>query len=146
MMVSRDTHLKVAAGLWGTVGFCLLMAGLIFLFGNRSVSTLPGSTNEIGMAERIGFVIALIIGFVKGQIVLPKVAAKNITRIHALPESSPLFMTFSVKSWMLVLGMILLGRLIRALGAPHFIVGAIYLAVGIALLLGSRVYLKGKMA
>ncbi|MEK7286563.1 MAG: hypothetical protein AAB035_04615 [Nitrospirota bacterium] len=142
MMVSRNTHLKIAAGIWGMVGFGLLMAGLFFLFGNRSVSTLPGATTAIGLPEGIGFIIALIIGFVKGQIVLPKVAKKNIARIMTLPEKSPIFTTFSVRSWTLVLGMILLGRFIRVMGAPHFVVGTIYMAVGIALLLGSRVYLK----
>ncbi len=142
MNVSRSTHLKMAAGLWGMVGFGLLMAGLIFLFGHRTMSTLPGSGEEIGMTEWISFAVALIIGFVKGKMVLPKVAQKNIARIEALPEPSPFYMTYSAKSWMLVLGMIIIGRTIRFLGAPHFVVGAIYVAVGIALLLGSPVYLK----
>jgi hypothetical protein len=141
MIVSRGTHLKMAAGLWGMVGFGLLMAGLVFLFGHRTMSTLPGSGEEVGITEGISFMIALIIGVVKGKKVLPKVAKKNIARIEALPERSPFYMTYSAKSWMLVLGMIVIGRAIRALGAPHFVVGAIYVAVGIALLLGSCVYL-----
>lgn len=131
MMVARSTHLKVASGIWGIVGFGLFTAGLFFSFGS-----------VIGIAEGVSFVIALIIGFVKGKFVLPKVARKNIARIEALPEQSPVYMTYSAKSWMLVLGMILIGRTIRFLGAPHFVIGAIYVAVGIALLLGSRVYLE----
>ena len=142
MNVLRSTHLKMAAGLWGMVGFGLLMAGNIFLFGHRTMDTLPGDGSAIGMTEGISFVIALVIGFVKGKIVLPKVARKNIARIESLPEQSPLYMTFSAKSWMLVLGMIIIGKTIRFLGAPDFVVGAIYVAVGIALLLGSRVYLE----
>jgi hypothetical protein len=142
MMVSRNTHLKLAAGLWGIVGFGLLMAGLIFLFGNRSVSILPGATTGIGLTEGISFLVAIVIGFVKGQIVLPKIAHKNIARIKALPEQSSIATTFSARSWTLVLGMILLGRFIRMMGTPYFVVGAISLAVGLALLLGSRVYLK----
>jgi len=142
MMVSRSTHLKIAAGLWGIVGFGLLMAGLNFLFGDRTMTTLPGGGSEIGMTEGISFVVALMIGFVKGKIVLPKVAKKNIARIETLPEPSPWYMTFSAKSWMLILGMIILGRAIRFLGAPYFIVGAIYVAVGVALLLGCRSYLE----
>lgn len=132
MNVLRSTHLKMAAGLWGLVGLCLLMAGLMFLFRDT----------DIAMNAWIAFVIALVIGFVKGKIVLPKVAKKNIARIQGLPEQSPVYMTFNAKSWMLVLGMILLGKIIRLLGAPDFVRGAIYVAVGIALLLGSRTYLE----
>lgn len=132
MNVLRSTHLKMAAGLWGLVGLCLLMAGLMFLFRGT----------DIAMNAWIAFVIALVIGFVKGKIVLPKVAKKNIARIQGLPEQSPVYMTFNAKSWMLVLGMILLGKIIRLLGAPDFVRGAIYVAVGIALLLGSRTYLE----
>ncbi len=135
MNVSRSVHLKIAAGLWGVVGLGLLMAGLFFLFGGDTIDT----------PSWIGFGIAMVIGFVKGKIVLPKVAKKNMARIESLPEQSPFYMTFNVKSWMLVLGMIILGRTIRFLDAPHFIVGAIYVAVGIALLLGSYVYLSGRV-
>jgi len=145
MHVSRSTHLKMAAGLWGMVGLGLLTAGLIFLFGHQTMGTLSGDGSAIGMTEGICFVVALIVGFAKGKWVLPKVAKKNIARIEALPEQSPAYLTFSAKSWMLVLGMIVIGRTIRFLGAPHFIVGAIYVAVGIALLLGSRVYLNGNL-
>ncbi len=131
MNVSHKTHLKMAAGLWGMVGLGLLMAGFMFLFGGPA----------IGMTEWICFFIAMVIGLVKGKIVLPKVAKKNIARIDGLPEQSPWYMTFSAMSWTLVLGMIILGRTIRFLGAPHFVVGVIYVAVGMALLLGSRTYL-----
>ena len=141
-MISQRMHLKMAAGLWAMVGFGLLMAGLIFLFGQRTMSSLPGEGSAIGVTEGISFIAALVIGFVKGRMVLPKVARKNIARIQTLPEQSPIYSTFSIKSWMLVLGMIIIGKTIRFLGAPHFVVGAIYAAVGIALLLGSRVYIE----
>ena len=144
MMVSRQTHLKIATVLWGIVGFGLLMAGLIFLFGNRTMSILPGEPSGIGVTEGISFVIALMLGLIKGQFVIKKVGRKNRARIESLPEPSGFHMTFSAKSWILVLGMILLGRLIRFAGAPAFIVGAIYVAVGVALLIGSTVYLEEK--
>jgi hypothetical protein len=86
--------------------------------------------------------VALVIGFIKGRMVLPKVAKKNVARILALPEKSPLYMTFSAKSWMLVLLMIALGRIIRLAGASPLIVGTIYVAVGMALLFGSTSYLR----
>jgi hypothetical protein len=139
MMISRNAHLKMAAGLWGTVGLGLLMAGLFFLFGDRPPT--EGASEGAGMTSLVCFAMALVIGFIKGRIVLPRVGKKNVARILALSQRSPLYMTFSVKSWLLVLLMIALGRIIRLGGAPPVVVGTIYVAVGVALLLGSTSYL-----
>ena len=130
-MISRNIHLMIATALWAMVGLGLLMAGLFFTFGD----------NFVGAASLIIFVPACALGVLKGIIVLPRVAKKNRDRILALPEASPFYMTFSIKSWLLILSMILLGRVIRAIGTPSSIVGGIYVAVGMALLLGSRCYL-----
>jgi hypothetical protein len=142
MMVSRKTHLTIAAILWGLVGFGLLMAGLFFLFGNRGMGTLPGQEAGIGTTELIALIVAVLLGGAKGKFVITKVGKKNRARIESLPEVSPVYTTFSGKSWVMVLGMILLGRLIRLGGASPVAVGAIYVAVGVALLIGSRVYLQ----
>ncbi|MFY9268349.1 MAG: hypothetical protein WAO55_01225 [Candidatus Manganitrophaceae bacterium] len=146
MEVSRETHLKLAFFLWAVVGTGLLLAGGFFLFGQRSMSELDNrfGSGGPGIAEGIGFVIALAIGFAKGSFVLPKVARKNIARIEQLPERSPFYMTFSLKSWLLILLMILIGRMIRFLGAPRLVIGVIYVAVGLALALGSRIYLMAE--
>lgn len=146
MEITRNTHLKVAFFIWGLVGTGLLIAGGAFLFGNRSLSVLNGEMAVSWQAEIIGVAIALVIGFIKGRFVLTKVARKYIARILTLPESSPFYMTFSPKSWFMVLGMMLLGRLIRALGAPHLLVGSIYVAVGFALVLGCLTYIKTPQA
>ncbi len=142
MQITRNTHLKVAFFIWGLVGTGLLIAGGAFLFGDRSLSVLNGETAVSWQAEGIGLAIAGLIGFIKGRFVLTKVARKYIARIKTLPESSPFYMTFSRKSWVMVGGMMLLGRVIRAMGAPHLVVGSIYVAVGFALVLGSRTYIN----
>jgi hypothetical protein len=132
MMISHKAHLGIATALWAMVGLGLLTAGLFFLFGDIG----------IGVPSMVTSIAALAVGAFKGSVVLPKIAKKNKDRILALPEASPFYMTFNAKSWLLVLSMILLGRLIRFAGTPHFVVGGIYMAVGIALLLGSTCYLK----
>jgi len=140
--ITRNTHLKVAFMIWGLVGTGLLIAGGIFLFGSRSLSVLNEGNSVSWQAEGIGLSIALVIGFIKGRFVLKKVARRYIARIQTLPESSPFYMTFSRKSWFMVLGMMVLGRTIRALGTPHVVVGSIYVAVGFALILGCLNYVK----
>jgi len=144
MQVTRETHLKLAFFLWALVGTGLLIAGGIFLFGNRSMSEIDPAAGSVGLAQVIGLAIALPLGFVKGNFVLPKIARKNIARIEQLPEESPFYMTFSLKSWLLILSMMLIGTVIRLMGAPHVVRGTIYVAVGLALVLGSRAYLVGR--
>ncbi len=144
MEVSRETHFRLAFLMWALVGTGLLIAGGAFLFGNRTMSELDPNKGSIGMAEGIGFAIALALGFVKGNFVLPKIARKNMARIEQLPEESPIYMTFSLKSWLLILVMIVTGRTIRFFGAPPLVIGVIYVAVGFALALGSRAYLTGQ--
>lgn len=129
--------------MWGLVGSGLLIAGGSFLFGERSLSVLGSTKPSPGLTEAIGLVIALVLGFIKGNIVIKKLAKKYSLRIQQLPEMSPFYMTFSRKSWIMILGMIVLGRAIRALGAPHLVVGVIYVAVGFALIIGCRTYLEG---
>lgn len=145
MNITRETHLKVAFGMWGLVGTGLLIAGSFFLFG-RSLSVLNDGLSDPGLTEVIGLVIGLIIGFIKGNFVFKQLAKKYIARIQSLPETSAIYMTFSAKSWIMILGMMTLGRIIRALGTPHYVIGTIYIAVGFALVLGSRNYLMHHQA
>jgi len=132
MQVTREMHLRLAFGLWALVGIGLLTAGLRWVF------EADAATLSVG----IGLAVALLLGGVKGGLVLPKIARKNIARIQLLPITSPVYATFSVKSWALVLLMILIGRGLRFFGLPLFFVGVLYVAVGLALLLGSRTYLQ----
>lgn len=127
--------------MWGMVGTGLLIAGAVFLFGGRSLSVLSDGRGGPGMAEGMALMIALVIGFIKGNFVLKKLAKRYISRIKALPETSPIYMTFSPKSWIMIVGMMTLGKAIRVLGIPPLVIGGIYVAVGFALVLGSRTYL-----
>ncbi|MFQ5597990.1 MAG: hypothetical protein ACE5GK_08065 [Nitrospiria bacterium] len=142
MEISRNTHLKIAFFMWGLVGTGLLIAGSFFLFGDRSLSVLDSAKPTPGMTEGLGLAIALVLGFVKGHLVLKKVARKYILRIKSLPETSPFYKTFSVKSWLMIPGMMLIGRIVRTVGAPPLVIGVIYVAVGFALILGSRMYIE----
>jgi len=132
MQVTREVHLRLAFVLWAIVGSALFSVGLIWVLRSDVTPT----------SLWLSLAVALILGGVKGGIVLPKIARKNSARIHLLPMQSPLYCTFSVKSWGLVLLMILIGRGLRAAGLPLFFAGLIYVAVGFALLLGSRTYLQ----
>lgn len=143
MQLSRESHLKLAFLMWALVGTALLFTGGLFLMGNRTMSEIDPNRGSFGAPQAIGLAIGLGLGFVKGNFVLPKIARRNIARIDQLPAESPPYMTFSLKSWMLILSMMLIGTVIRLLGAPPLIRGTIYIAVGLALVMGSRAYLTG---
>lgn len=134
MEISHKAHLRVAFFLWAIVGTGLLSVGSHFIWGVAQAS--PWADPSIWM------VVAVVLGYVKGKFVITKVGRRNVARIFTLPDASPLYRTFSVKSWMLVLLMIAIGRTIRFFGAPPMGVGVIYVAVGVALLIGSQVYLS----
>jgi hypothetical protein len=132
MRVHQKVHLKLAFVLWGIVGLALFIVGIAFLtVGESGLDPLRAGLLVVGIA----------LGIAKSRYVLNKIARKNILRIHSLPLHSHFLSTFSLRSWILVLVMILLGRLIRFLGAPYPVIGVIYVAVGFGLALSSRRYL-----
>jgi len=133
MNVTHKIHCRIAFFVWAAVGLGLFAAGSFFFFRGAAENSL--------FFNITGGVLALVIGFVKGNFVLRKVACRNLDRINGLPTHSSIFATFSVKNWLLVLLMIVIGRTIRLFGTPDSMIGVIYLAVGLALGSGSRFYL-----
>ena len=66
----------------------------------------------------------------------------RVARIHRLAEATPCWQLYSPATYLLIAGMMALGLACRWAGAHWHIygaIGALYLVVGIALLVGSRV-------
>ena len=122
---SVPTHLMMAWLLWVVVGSAL--AG----FGAR---WLWGATPALAPWVAAG---AIVVGAVKSRLVLDRVARKVVERICARGDGRCLGGFLSLRTWGLVIVMIVVGRLLRG-AVARGIVGAIYIAVGAALLLSSR--------
>jgi len=122
---SRRTQLLAAALLWTAVGVGLATYG--------GVRTLRGA----GGLGVILFPAAIVAGAAKGRWVLARSARRNLQRILERGEGRCLFGFLSLRSWALVAFMVLLGRTLRHHAATAPIVGPVYLAVGVALLVGS---------
>ena len=121
--VSVRTHLFLAALIWSIVGFFLLANGFFF----------------ISMKGHYWYaVIGLILGTFKTFFVLDRVARKNVKRIKEFEDKVCIGSVYSWKTWVLVAGMIILGRFLRTSVLPGEIVGLVYTAVGWALMLASR--------
>ena len=87
--------------------------------------------------------IALVIGFLKGQFIFSKLARKNIRRIYELSPHKEKICVFAFQaafSYILIVGMITLGILLRLSPIPREYLAIVYLAIGVGLLYASVQY------
>lgn len=120
---STTSHLLLAAALWTLVGSGLLIRGTVWLAAvEKSWIILP----------------ATMLGCLKSFFILDRSARNSIERIKKLADGSCLGGVYSLKTWALVLFMIMLGYLLRRMPIPLEMIGFIYIAVGWSLLFSSR--------
>ena len=116
-------HLFLAALIWSVVGFFLLTNGFVL----------------ISLQGKLWYGVAgLILGTAKTFFILDRVALKNVKRIKDFEDKVCIGSVYSWKTWVLVAAMIALGRILRTTVLPGEVVGLIYIAVGWALMLASR--------
>ena len=119
------THLMLAWLMWMTVGSALVGFGARWLWGAAPV-----------MAPWLA-AGAVAVGAVKSRMVLDAVARRVVNRIHARGDGRCLGGFLSPHTWGLVVLMMVAGRLLRG-SLARGIVGPLYIAVGTALCLSSR--------
>lgn len=119
------THLMLAWLMWSAVGAALAGFGIRWIW-----------EAEAGIAPWIA-AVAVAVGAVKSRLVLDRAALRIIDRIRARGDGRCLGGFLSLKTWGLVIVMMAGGRLLRSTVARG-IVGPLYLAVGTALLISSR--------
>jgi ferrochelatase len=137
--VSTKTLNTLAGVVWFAVGVGLTTVGVRFVFGLNEGGD-EGTSLEIGAA----LALAGLIGFAKGKYVLSRTARRNRRRIAALAEPR-LWHVFTPTFYLLILGMMGLGRWLRALAADGSLggyigVGGIYVGIGLALGVASIAY------
>jgi hypothetical protein len=121
--VPQRIHLFLAALLWTGIGTVLLVRGLGWLIS----------------AERIWLVVpALVLGTVKSILILDRTAKRSLDRILRLADGTCLGAVYSIKTWFLVLIMMITGIVLRHSSLPLPLLGLFYITIGWALLLSSR--------
>jgi hypothetical protein len=123
---SVPAHLLLAWLMWAVVGTALAIFGARWLW-----FALPKAAPWLAAG-------AVAVGVVKSRLVLDRAARKVVGRISARGDGRCLGGFLSVQTWGLVLLMMAAGRLLRGTLAGS-IIGPLYIAVGTALLLSSRV-------
>jgi hypothetical protein len=124
---SRRTRLMLAASVWSGVGLVLFVVGVHWVLLAPVWWDLP-----TGLA-------ALGVGWAKGTYVLARSAEANALRIENGEHRRFIGAAFPVGMWAMAVGMMALGAYLRRSHMPRFWLGLIYVAVGTALLIGSRV-------
>ncbi|MGD8438902.1 MAG: hypothetical protein PVG53_00065 [Holophagae bacterium] len=122
-----SVHLLLAGLMWTVVGAALAAVGGRWLW-------LSPSAFAPWLAAA-----AVVIGIAKAHLVLGQAAHRIVDRIRARGDGRCVGGFLSLRSWALVAVMVVAGRLLRGSHVARGILGAIYLAVGIALFLSSRV-------
>jgi len=120
-------HLMLAWLMWAVVGTVLVA------FGSRWLWQSPTPAKPLLTG------LALAIGVFKARFVLDRVAMKIVNRIRERGDGRCLGGFLSVRSWTFVVAMAGGGRILRGSNVARGLLGVLYIAVGTALLLSSRV-------
>lgn len=119
-------HLLLAGLMWSTVGAALLALGVVWTVQVRTPWNLPL------------LVAAIAGGLLKARFVLAPVARRTASRIEVRGDGRCVGGFLSPQSWAMVAAMMLLGRLLRGGALSVGVLGAMYVVVGTALVIGSR--------
>jgi hypothetical protein len=125
-VASSQMQLWLAGAMLSFVGAGLFSVGTYWLLKN---------------GETRGFILLVVaagLGFGKALLVLDRTTLRNIDRVKSRGEDRCFGGFLSPRLWILVIGMMFLGRILRTIGLPKPILGLIYGAVGIGLLYSSR--------
>jgi len=125
----KQTHLLLAAPLWSGIGLLLLTKG-----SYRIV--------QVAEYQVVIVVTAIVTGTLKSFFILDRTANKTIERILKFEDGTCLGAVYSFKTWLLVMGMMTTGILLRNSSLPLGILCFIYFTIGWALLFSSRLAWK----
>ena len=123
--VKRRTHLFMSAFLWTAIGILLLAKGVFRL-------------SQLTDWQPFVVVPAILAGSLKAYFILDKSAKRGIERILTFKDGTCLGAVYSVKTWILVLCMMGMGVILRNSSLPIILLCFLYLTIGWALLISSR--------
>ena len=134
---------------WLTIGGILMVKGLRWIVGSlyvaKSAPLVELASRIVGAPPQGALIVismALLLGFVKGRVVLSKAVQRVILRLRSLPPPIRFSNAYD-KRYMIVLGsMMALGFIFRFLPFPLDIRGAIDVAIGSALINGAMLYFR----
>ncbi len=125
--VGRRTHILLAQLMWTLIGSALLALGVWWVVNS--------SWGVQGLYYALPF---LVLGMAKGLFILDRTARRTAERIDERGDDRFVLTFYSRRTWLIALGFMILGQVLRRLPIPRPDLGLIYVMVGVGLLLGSR--------
>jgi hypothetical protein len=150
MRLSRLNGIRVYGLLWLGAGLMLMSKGMPLLVKSAIreelplISFLKPFTGSSEQAAMVLVLFSLVLGLLKGRLVLAKAANKMMARLSAFSDPVSIGQLFTLRYCLILSVMILLGISLRFFHLPFDIHGMIDLAVGSALINGALVYFRGK--
>lgn len=149
MHLVRHKTLYIISGLvWLAIGATLFKLGAGFLYTSINLTEntpLLSSIQPLLSTENalvVVIALSLIIGVLKGRVVLQKSARRSCERIRKLPEPASIFSIYSLGNYLIIACMMGLGMSMKYISLPLDIRGFIDIAVGAALIEGSRYFFR----
>jgi len=136
--------IKLAPGQLKLLAFSIwLIGGLIMIY--FGIMRLTQGVGDMDIALVAGAVTAaLIIGLAKGKFILSKTSERNIHRIEEMTEPQKPMMVYSMRSWIVIGVMILLGVSLNQgwIPLPIFWRGVVNIGIGTGLVISSLKYVR----
>jgi hypothetical protein len=128
--VDRTILVLMAFILWILVGVMLSRSAIIWW------------ESYMGSLIPLFVVLGLFLGLFKGYFILTRVVNINIKRIYEMEGTGFILSFISLRTYLLIIGMMILGMLLRHSSFPKHYLAIIYLGVGLAMIISSYPYLK----
>lgn len=151
MSLSKTTWIAISGVIWFVIGVGLLTLGLNFIVYKAQLEPTETTSLIAKLAPIAGgrdhaalvlVIIGLMVGFIKGRLVLGKTVKRVCEHILKLPTPIKITQVYSKKYILLICSMILLGMSMKWLGLPMEIRGTIDVAIGSALMNGAVAYFR----
>lgn len=134
---------------WLVIGVYLMLKGLSCM----TLAMMEQQTPVVLMWLKIGvgsihqgalalICLSLLIGFIKGRLVLSKTVSRIAARIYAQAEPIRIANAYDRKYYVILASMVGLGLLFRVVSIPYDIRGAIDVTIGSALINGAMLYFR----
>jgi hypothetical protein len=142
-MFNHRTVLQFTGFTWIVMGAWILYKGLKFVsYGGFAQNSFCSRFGEPGSSIAFLMTAGLLIGYLKGKVVLQKTVWRVASRLQSLPFPLRLKDLYAPSYLLLIGAMMVLGMLLNVLPIPLEFRGFVDIVIGSALINGSLFYFK----
>ncbi len=134
-VMRKQIAIALSGVLWMGIGLMLLTKGLKLL-----VAAGKGEQTTLALIS-----IALLIGFIKGRLILAKTVKRVVARITSLSQVT-FANVYDRKYIILILSMVALGISLKFFHLPPQVLGFVDVAIGSALINGALLYVRSLLS